>query len=204
MVSRSTVIETGRDAMSEPHETTIITDGISDEEKTTPEFQSFYRDMRAQLCAPGFIPVLCAHEAAHMAYFTLAGVKNFEPTPSQIRYDPTIGGYTAELAAVRPLDLPTWIEGQFGDWLFKIARAHAAGGVVARRLLPSSDGGDNGDKEQFKDVCDYITNNDPNVRIDFEKVWKEAQDSIGKDLENAEWLATIQREAEILRPHLGL
>ena len=128
--------------MADSSNITIITDGISDEQKATEKFKSAYQDLLSQLKVPGFIPVLCAHEAAHAIYFTLAGMRNFEPIPATIRYDPAIDDYSGHLAAIQILDLPEWKQGQFWDWLFLIAQAHAAGGVVARKLLPSSDGGD--------------------------------------------------------------
>jgi len=189
--------------MSESHKITINTDGISDEHKATEKFQSAYRDMLAQLTSPGFISVLCAHEAAHAVYFTLAGMKEFDPMPATIKYEPTIDDYTGHLAAIQVLDLPTWTPGNFWDWFFKVARAHAAGGVVARKLMPSSDGGDKDDMDRFKKLCEEF-NKDPKVRIDFEDVWKQAQDSIVKDLENPACSAEIERQASILRPLFGL
>ena len=103
---------------------TINTDGISDDEKKTDKFKSAYRDMMNQLTAPGFIPALCAHEAAHAFYFTLAGMKEFEPLPAHIKFDPAINDYTGHLAAIQVLDLPPWTQGNFHEWFYKIAKAH--------------------------------------------------------------------------------
>jgi hypothetical protein len=178
-------------------------DGISDQEKATEKFQSAYRDMRAQLIVPEFIPVLCAHEAAHAVYFTLAGMKEFEPLPARIVYDPKIDDYVGYLAAIQVLDLPEWTPGDFRKWLFNIARAHAAGEVVARKLMPSSDGGDENDRERFKKLCDKF-NQDPSVNIDFELWWKLAQDSITEDLTKPEILNTIKVEALKLQTQFGL
>ena len=74
---------------------TINTDGISAEQKAAEKFKSAYRDMHAQLSAPRFIPVLCAHEIAHKIYFIAAGVKEhqFKPHPAQLRYDTTKDAY---------------------------------------------------------------------------------------------------------------
>ena len=83
---------------------TINTDGISDQQKATEKFQSAYRDMMGQLTAPGFIPVLCAHEAAHAIYFTLAGMKEFDPRPAELKYDPAIDDYTGSLATIKVLE----------------------------------------------------------------------------------------------------
>jgi hypothetical protein len=74
---------------------TINTDGISAEPKASEKFKSAYRDIHAQLSAPRFIPVLCAHEIAHKIYFMAAGVKEhqFKPHPAQLRYDTTKDAY---------------------------------------------------------------------------------------------------------------
>ena len=70
--------------MATASDITINTNGITDEQKATEKFQSAYRDMMAQLLAPGFIPVLCAHEAAHMLYFGSVGAKEFESFSSGV------------------------------------------------------------------------------------------------------------------------
>jgi hypothetical protein len=189
--------------MTEPIKITINTDGITEEQKATEKFKSAYREMLAVLTAPGFIPVLCAHEAAHAIYFTAAGMKQFEPRPTRIYFDPTINDSAGDLAAIQLLDYPTWTPGKFDEWLFNTARGHAAGGVVARKLMPSSDGGDKDDKKRFKDLCDGF-NKDPKVKIDWERYWKAAQDAIAQDLDNPEFIKAIQREAEALRPQFGL
>jgi hypothetical protein len=183
---------------------TINVDGISDQEKATEKFQSAYRDMMGQLMAPGFIPVLCAHEAAHAIFFMIAGMKEFEPLPATLEYVPQIDDYEGHLAAIRPLDIPSWVEGQFWDWLFAIAQGHAAGGVVARKLMPCSDGGDQDDKRRFLELCENICKLDSNVKIDAEDVWKQAQDAVKLALENPDNVAEIQKQAAILRPKLGL
>jgi hypothetical protein len=181
----------------------INIDGISDGERATAKFQSAYADMMTQLSAPGFAHVLCAHEAAHALYFTIAGTKQFEPQTARIRFDPTINDYAGHLAAVQILDLPNWMPGKFAEWFSMVARAHAAGGVVARKLMPWSDGGDQDDRKRLKDLCDEL-NKDSNIHINFEDVWKQAQESVAKDLEIPEWMAEIEKQAEILRPQFGL
>jgi hypothetical protein len=181
----------------------INTEGITDEQKSTDKFKSAYADMLAQLLAPGFIPVLCAHEAAHVLYFGIAGTINFDPQPAKLYYDPKIDDYAGHLAAVQILDIPQFVQGQFWEQFDKIAKAHAAGGVLARRLMPSSDGGDQNDRDRFKAMCEKLSA-DPNFKIDFDDYWKRAQEAVSQDLENTEWLAKIQDYAVELRPQLGL
>jgi hypothetical protein len=183
---------------------TIKTDGISAQQKGTIKFQTAFQDMLAQLSAPGFIPVLCAHEAAHLVFFTIAGMKNYEPCPATIRYDPTIDDYAGHLAGIQPLDLPQWTPGDFWSWFLKVACGHVAGGVVARRLLPSSDGGDQDDRERFEHLCDML-NQDPNVKVNFAEWWKRAQDTVAKMLdENPSLMDVINQQALELREKFGL
>jgi hypothetical protein len=184
---------------------TINTDGITDEQKAEQKFKSAYREMYAQLTAPGFIPVLCAHEIAHKIYFMVAGVPEdkFVPHSAKLRYDPTIDDYVGDLAGIQLLELPPWTPGKFDEWLFNIARGHAAGGLVARKLMPSSDGGDKDDRERFKKLCDEF-NKDPKVKIDWQYWWTLAQEAITKELENPEFVKAIQQHAVELRAELGL
>jgi hypothetical protein len=187
--------------MSEP---TINTDGITDEQRKTEKFKSAYRDMLENLTAPEFIPTLCAHEAGHMIYFNQLGVMNFEPYPPTLKYDPTIDDYMGHLAAIQPLNIPTYKPGEFTKWLYQIADAHAAGGVIARKLMPSSDGGDQDDKERFKKLCEAF-NKDPNINgsLDFNTLWKSAQERVAADIENSKNMDTINQEALRLRLLFG-
>jgi hypothetical protein len=85
---------------------TISTEGISDQQKATAKFQFTYRGMMAQQSSPGFIPVLCAHEAAHLVYFGFAGVTNYKAFPVRITYDPKADDFVGSLASVQILDIP--------------------------------------------------------------------------------------------------
>jgi hypothetical protein len=183
---------------------TIKTDGISAQQKGTIKFQTAYHDMLAQLSAPGFIPVLCAHEAAHLVFFTMAGLKEYEAKPASLAYDPKIDDYVGHLAAIQMLDMSGWEEGDFWPWFHKVACGHAAGGVVARKLMPSSTGGDDGDEEQFRELCDKL-NKDPNINIDCEEWWKRAQETVAKILEeHPQTMDVIKEQALSLQEQFGL
>jgi hypothetical protein len=182
---------------------TIITDGISEERKSTAKFKDAYQDMLRQLTAPNFAPVLCAHEAAHVVYFRLVGETKYAAFPATIQYDPTIDDYVGHLAAVQVLELPEAIPGKFWGWFNGVALAYAAGGVVSRKLMPSSNGGDQNDKKLLKDLCDLV-NEDPNINLNSENVWKAAQSAVIEDLQNPQRMASIETEAAVLRPLLGL
>jgi len=114
------------DPMDEAHKIIINTDGISDAEKLTPKFQKAYAEMLAQLTAPGFAHVLACHEAAHLFYLTMMGMKTYDPFPAKIEYDAATNDYGGTLASVTPGDIPKWTPGKFADWFTLAAKAHAA------------------------------------------------------------------------------
>lgn len=189
--------------MPKSNKPTIITNGIPNAQKVTVKFQSAYRDMLSQLAAPGFPEVLRVHEAAHVVYFAMAGMKNYDTHPAQLKYDPAIDDYVGSLASIQLLDLPIYKPGDFWPWLGRVACGHAAGGVAARKLRPLSDAGDQDDRAAFQKVCDGF-NADPKISIDAEKVWKWAQDSVSQGLENPKLWSLIQDVAAELRPKFGL
>lgn len=186
-------------------EIVINTDGISEAEKATAKFQSAYQEMLHTLSAPGFIPVLCAHEAGHVIYFNLLGAKTFEPLPSKIWFNPAINDYEGILAAVQFLDkdMPMWTPGHFGEWFHQVACAFAAGGVIARKKRPSSDGGDKNDRDRFEDLCKKICAADSNVKMDAKELWSRAQLQVGADVDNPQNMAEVDRIAAELQPQLG-
>ena len=116
--------------MSTASKITINTDGITNAQRVTVKFQSAYRDMLAQLSAPGFTPVLCAHEAAHVVFFAIAGMKNYDTKPASLKYDPSTDDYVGSLASIQLLGMSLWTPGKFWEWLGRVACGHAAGGVL--------------------------------------------------------------------------
>ena len=179
----------------------INTDGISDEQKQTAKFRRAYQEMYAHLEAFGH--VISCHEAAHLVYLRAAGVENYNPFPAKLYYDRAKDDYEGTLASVHPLDSkPPIKEEEVNGWLWNVLKAHAAGGVIARKLAPSlPDHGDQDDKQQFMDVCKMM-----NTSTNPEDLWKQAQDAVYKELaDNPPALANLEKFAEEeLRPQLGL
>ena len=100
------------------------------------------------------------------------------------------------------LDMSSWEEGDFWPWFHKVACGHAAGGVVARKLMPSSTGGDDGDEEQFRELCNNL-NKDPNINIDCEEWWKKAQKTVAKILEeHPQTMDVIKEQALALQEQI--
>jgi hypothetical protein len=182
----------------------ISTDGISDKEKATYKFQSLFREMMAKLSQPEFVPVLCAHEAAHLIYFALMGNTQYNPHPASIRYDPKIDDYVGEMAGVQLIEPSAWQEGKFWEWFSLFGRALAAGGVVARKLDPSTDGGDEDDRNRFRALCGLLNQSDPKLQINFEELWKKAQQLVSEEISNPDMMKVIEAQALALRPEFGL
>jgi hypothetical protein len=179
------------DILKKFHKVKIGTEGITAEQKRSPKFQSAYQDMLRQLTAPRFADVLCCHEAAHLFYFKLAGgAKDYKAFPASLRYDPAIDDFAGSLASIQPLgDIPkaaTMDELQ-QEMIPKVAKAHAAGGVVARKLMADhpvhgydASGGDQDDKERFTELCRQL-NAKANTALDAETLWKSAQGAVDQD-----------------------
>jgi hypothetical protein len=183
---------------------TINTDGISEAERASPKFQRVYQGMMAEMSRPGFIRILCCHEAAHLFYFKMAGTQNYDPHRTCIRFDPMLNDYVGDMAGVKINDLGRWEPGKYWEWFTAVAKAHVAGGVIARKLDPSlTDVGDSDDKARFKTICDQL-NLDPNVSINWEETWVKAQEMVRADLEHPGIMQAIEQFSEEVRRELGL
>jgi hypothetical protein len=184
---------------------TIDTEGISDEQKKSLKFKRAYAEMAAQLTEPGFADVLCLHEAAHVFFFTLAGMTLYDAYPARLRYNPAIDDYEGELASIQIRDMTAHTPGKFWEWFKYMAAGHAAGGVISRKFLgPFADVGDQNDKLHFQEICEMV-NEDKNITpVDADKEWSEARDYASRLLQDAKVWDAIQKVAAELRPQFGL
>jgi hypothetical protein len=182
----------------------IATEGILDEQKATVEFQSAYADMMRKLTAPGFIAALCAHEAAHLVYYEMMGPIQYVALPPRLEYNPERQRFTGHFAAIQLVEEPLCEPDQWREYIVMMANAHAAGGVVARKLYPASSGGDEIDKENFRTLCADLTRHFGGISIDVEFCWRRAQDTVKKQLEeDPNIMKMIQQRAMELRPLFG-
>ena len=110
-----------------------------------------------------------------------------------------------------PWHLSTWRfnsaedQEELNEWLWTMLKAHAAGAVVSRKLMPTlADHGDGDDKQQFMALCEEIQRSNPS--IDPNDLWERAQAEVLRELaDRAEVLARLEKFAdEELRPSLGL
>jgi len=92
----------------------------------------------------------------------------------------------------------------FVMWFWKMTQAKVAGGVVGRKLFPSSDGGDVGDKRECERFCADLRRQYPNLQIDVEERWREARAAVEGQIEtNPLILEIIQQKAVELREAFG-
>jgi hypothetical protein len=108
------------------------------------------------------------------------------------------------MAGVKLIEPSAWQEGKFWEWFSLFGRALAAGGVVARKLDPSTDGGDEDDRNRFRALCDLLYQSDPKLQLNFEELWKKAQQLVSEEISNPEMMKAIEAQALALRPEFGL
>ena len=183
----------------------IATDGVSDEQKATVKFKAAYAEMMRKLTAPGFISALCAHEAAHLVYHEMMGPIRYETLPPRLQYSLEKQEFRGYFAAIKLVENPVCEHSKWREYVTMMANAHAAGGVVGRKLFPASSGGDEGDKENFRKLCAELTNHFGGISIDVELCWKRARDTVKRQLEDdPQIMDLIQQRAAELRPSFGL
>ncbi|MGA3264930.1 MAG: hypothetical protein ABSC47_12910 [Terracidiphilus sp.] len=96
---------------------TIDMSGLSEEQKVTAKLKEMYAGMMCQLNGPGFIPLLCAHEAAHVVYYRMMGATQFKPLTPRITCDAKTGKLIPHLAAVEIIDKPPCCGESWQHWL---------------------------------------------------------------------------------------
>lgn len=87
----------------------------------------------------------------------------------------------------------------------RVCACECSGWSRGQKLLPSSDGGDEGDKEKFTRICgELVAHAGGAISIDVEQVWSWAQRDVERQLdEYPELMAEIQKCAAELRAILG-
>jgi hypothetical protein len=183
---------------------TIDTSGLSEEQKATAQFKSVYAGMMRQLNDPGYVPALCAHEAAHLIFYEMMGTIRYVPVPPKITYDANNGEFIGHLAAIQLAEEPLCEPHKWQEYVTMMSHTQVAGGVVARKLLPGCYGGDKADKEKLRRICTEIAAHF-GVPINAEMVWTRAQKEVERRLQEEPLIMElIQQRAIELRPLLGL
>jgi len=156
----------------------IDTSSIPKELRSSREFSHHFLKMSDQLALPGFIEALCAHEAAHVYFYELIAPIIWEPIKTKLWYDSKARRYEGYFAAVNILEYPLFLGGDLNalaEWIDRMVQAKVAGSVVARHLLPSCDGGEQGDRREFDKFCDDVQHQYAGLQIDREQSWNRAR-----------------------------
>jgi hypothetical protein len=123
--------------------------------------------------------------------------------PARIQYVPRLDDYEGSQASVQILEMVPLKEGDnVEEWFGLVACALAAGGVAARKVVPSTDGGDTSDRERLNSL--FAPLNQHGMSVNFEEVWKRAQERVSEDLKDPKNLNDLLRRALSIKGELGL
>jgi hypothetical protein len=178
---------------------------IPEEMLADPLFLFCLADVEAKLADPNEIKAICIHEAAHLFYMTKAGMRDPEFAGPRIVFNVETGGYDRYGASVRcpNRDEASLSTMTVGEWLFRLAKAHAAGGIAARILAGRSetDCGDSGDRENFRIAYDKLRALHPDL-TSLDELWAEAKRILELELQEGERREFILAFAETIQPEL--
>jgi hypothetical protein len=185
----------------------IDSSSIPADQRSSREFRYHFLKMNDTLNSSGFIDALCAHEAAHVYYFELVGPIVYQPQKTTLRYDAERKQYHGHFAALMITKYPAFPGGgpdDFTKWFNGMLYANVAGGVVARKLLPSSDGGDQGDKVQFENFCNELRKQYPFLGIDTQACWDRGRAEVERQIDSdPKIIEAIQSKAAELKGPFG-
>jgi hypothetical protein len=156
--------------------------------------------MQAAMNNPKWQAAFCIHEAGHKIYLSRFGITEFNFVGPYIVYDEKRDDFDGFPAAVKAEPVPLAAEGfNFEAWLSGVAQANAAGGVFSRKLTAAPDHGDTEDKDKFRFACALLRGKMPNLQIDREKIWKQAQEVVEKELRSPEFRRNCWKEANEIK-----
>ena len=200
--------ETAEEENTPAVQKTIIIDisQVPKERQTDPLFLCCLADVRAKLNDLEEIRAICIHEAAHLFYMTKAGMKDPEFSGPRITYNKQTGLYDRYGASVRcpNRDEALLSTMTVGEWAFRIAKAHAAGGVAAQVLAgrPKTDSGDSEDRTNFNTAYKMICDRCPTQTTTSDEMWNEAQRILAIELQEAPRRELILSITDAIKPDL--
>ena len=163
------------------------------------KYESELADLRNLLSQDDYLNLFSIHETGHVMYFEKAGVTDFDYIAPLISYQPKSDekpeDFLGQWAAIRPKNfveppIPDVDTDGFHDWLFRHAKAFAAGGVFSLAFTPTDYGGDTNDRRQFGALC--IAAHRADTLIGVECMWIEAQKSVENELKDGAFMQSIK------------
>jgi hypothetical protein len=141
-------------------------------------------------------------------YYELIDPIVYELLRPKLGYNSQNKRYEGHFAALLITQYPMFSGGNVDSltaWFHKMVQAKVAGGVVARKLLPSCDGGDVGDKLEYEKFCADLQKQYPGLQIDLESCWQCARATVEEQIDtDPRIIESIQQKAIELRNAFGL
>lgn len=179
--------------------TRIYLSFVPEGRRTEDQYKSELADLSNLLSEEPYLNLFSIHETGHVIYFEKAGVTDFSYIPPLVDYqlpsDKEEECFKGQWAAILPknyIEPPNPqvdIEG-LNDWLFRHAKAFAAGGVFSLKFTTTDYGGDIKDRQRFGELCAAAYDADKLIGV--ECMWIEAQKQVERDLENPSFIRLIE------------
>ena len=133
-----------------------------------------------------------------------AGFTNPSACGPRILYDPDKDAFNGEGSSVKfgAMDDEYRKKIDSHDWLGRVAKGYAAGGVAARVLANSVDKGDGDDRANFDAIFAKIKADNPQMTWTSDSLWADAQRAVEADLKNAKIEELIRACANGLKSDL--
>jgi hypothetical protein len=189
---------------SQPNTVEIDISQVPEDRRNDPRFLFLLADMQRGCADPRLVRAICIHEAGHVFFLGHAGFINPSVCGPRIIYDPIKDTFDAQGSIVKFSDWDKQYVAALNssDWLGRVAKGYAAGGVAARVLASSVDRGDGDDRENFNAVFAMIRAKIPAMTLTADWLWAEAQRAVEADLRNDKIKDAILACADGLKPEL--
>jgi hypothetical protein len=177
---------------------------VPEDKRTDPQFLALLADMQKRCTDQRLVNAICIHEAAHVFFLAQAGLDKPTAQGPKIFYDQIKNQFDAHGSSVKfnGRDQNYIDKLDSYDWLGRLAKGYAAGGVAARVLANSEDRGDEDDRANFDKSFAKIKSQNPTLTMTSDEFWAAAQASVEKDLQIPGIKNPILMCADGLKPEL--
>lgn len=189
---------------TEPKTVNIDVSQVPKSKRTDARFLFLLADMQQACADDRLVNAICIHEAAHVFFLGHAGFMDPVACGPRILYDPVNDDFDGHGSSVKfdsfDQEYVKTIDSR--DWLGRVAKGYAAGGVAARRLANSVDTGDADDRENFNAVFRKVKADNPSMTWTADSLWAGARIAVETDLQNIKIKDPILACAETLKSEL--
>jgi len=177
---------------------------VPEDKRADQRYLSLLANMQQGCADPRLVNAICIHEAGHAFFLGHAGFTTPSTCGPRIIYDPDNDVFNGEGSSVKfgGIDDEYRKKIDSRDWLGRVAKGYAAGGVAARVLANSVDKGDGDDRANFNAIFARIKRDNPTMTWTSDSLWADAQRAVEADLRNVQIKKVILDCAEGLKPDL--